>query len=129
MPACGPRSFYTGCRTCVSGGPCGLGLVYPTFGLVYPTLGFLGADVELADSDVSSDKIRMREKYLAQRKAVSVLQGPSRLRARADDGVPTCVLLTLPRPRGDHRTSRTTGAKWYLPCPKRAFAQLSANHR
>ena len=35
------------------------------------TLGFLGADVELADSDVSSDKIRMREKYLAERKAVS----------------------------------------------------------
>ena len=88
------------------------------------TLGFLGADVELADSDVSSDKIRMREKYLAERKAVSVLllQGPSRLCARADDGVPTCVLLTLPRPRGDHRTSRTTGAKWYLPCPTRAFA-------
>lgn len=33
------------------------------------TLGFLGADVDLADSDVSSDTIRMREKYLAERKA------------------------------------------------------------
>ena len=96
------------------------------------TLGFLGADVELADSDVSSDKIRMREKYLAERKAVSVLllQGPSRLRARADGGVPTCACCVGAAPSsGCHRTSRTTGAKWYLPYFKRAFAQLSANPR